>query len=195
MPTYSTDSPSEALASHLAAFFEGHQIEATTWPLGPAEERLPGFFVYEIGPGPRFPGWTYVSSGCWTAAHDVAGHGLEFVLSANTFDRRHVELVTMASYYHAGPDSQRLDWGHTVPVGEAWAGSGSCDSLLVSLPYAYGQDLESCAWATGHARLLALLPITEAEREFKVEHGVEALEQRLEDAAVDFANPKRASVV
>jgi hypothetical protein len=38
------------------------------------------------------------------------------------------------------------------------------------------------------------MPITAAERDFKIAQGQEALEQRLEDAAVDFLNPSRASV-
>jgi len=39
-----------------------------------------------------------------------------------------------------------------------------------------------------------LLPITEAERDFKAEHGPEALEQRFDDAAIDYWEPARASV-
>jgi hypothetical protein len=70
-----------------------------------------------------------------------------------------------------------------------------CAHFLVSLPYTYGPDLEQCSWETGHLRVLALMPITAAERSYKIENGVEALEQRLGDAAIDFANPLRRSVV
>lgn len=100
----------------------------------------------------------------------------------------------MTGCYHAGPESQRLDVGHTLPIGEPWFVPGALDHLLVSQPYAYGPDLEGLRWKTGQARLLSLMPITVAERDFKVAHGQEALEQRLEDAAVDFLNPSRASV-
>lgn len=51
------------------------------------------------------------------------------------------------------------------------------------------------AWQTGHARLLALIPITRAERDFKAAHGAEALERRLEAAAAEFTSPARPSVV
>jgi hypothetical protein len=101
----------------------------------------------------------------------------------------------MTSYYHAGPEHQRLDVGHTVPIGEPWLAGGTLNHLLVSLPYAYGPDLEQLRWKTGHARTLSLLPITTAERDFKATFGAEALEQRLEHAAVDFLNPSRESVV
>ena len=185
--------PREALEAHLRSFFGGHSIERRTWGAGPIAERIPEFHVFEIAPGPRFRGWTYVTAGCWASTADH-GHGLEFVLSSNAQDVANVEALFMLAYYNAGPESQRMDWGHTVPVGEPWRG-GRLDHFLIATPYAYGPDFEMCRWATGHARLLALMPISRSERDFKVEHGVEALEQLLEDAAVDFADPLRASVV
>lgn len=185
--------PREAVEAHLRQFFEGHAVEKRTWNTGPIHERIPGFFVFEVGPGPRFSGWTYVTVGCWasTAHH---GHGLEFALSSNAKDAANVEALFMLAYYNAGPESQRMDWGHTVPIGEPWRG-GNLDHFLIAKPYAYGPDFETFAWSSGHVRLLTLMPISQAERDFKAKHGIEALEQRLEDAAVDFANPVRASVV
>jgi hypothetical protein len=194
MPVYQTTDPGDALDQHVRSFFAGHAVTHEQWPRGPMRQRVPDFFVYEVGPGPRWAGWTYVSSGCWQATQED-GYGLEFVLSADEKDARHVEIVTMAAYYHAGPLSDRLDLGHTVPIGQPWRAGSELDHLLVSLPYAYGPDLEIAEWTTGHARLLALMPITTAERNFKVEQGVEALEQRLEDQEASFSNPRRTSVV
>jgi hypothetical protein len=193
MPHYDVNDAGEALDAHVHAFFAGHSITRQRWPLGPIEQRIPGFFVYAAGPGPRFAGWSYLTAGCWkaTARHQ---HGLEFVLSTNAEDLRHVEVLTTLAYYHAGPESQRLDLGHTVPIGEPWTPGSLCEFELIALPYAYGSDLEVCAWNNGHARILAAQPITRAERELKIADGIEALEQRLEDAAADFANPNRRSV-
>jgi hypothetical protein len=84
--------------------------------------------------------------------------------------------------------------GHTVPIGEPWVPRSTCDHLLVSLPYPFGPDLELCDWDGDHARLLWLLPITEAERDIKAEHGLEALEQRFDDAAIKYWDPARSSV-
>lgn len=67
--------------------------------------------------------------------------------------------------------------------------------MLVSVPYPFGPELEKCSWPGGHAQLLWLLPITEAERDFKVREGQDALEQLLEDAHVNPCDPYRASVV
>ena len=103
----------------------------------------------------------------------------------------------MAAHYHCNPedDSYRLDHGHTVPIGEPWLPGSACDHLLVSLPYPFGPELEMCHWDGGHARLLWLLPITEAERDFMGDRGLEALEQRFDDAAIRYWEADRPSVV
>ncbi len=193
VPHYDADDPGEAFAAHVHAYFAGHKLTRQSWPLGPVERRIPGFFVYAAGPGPRFPGWSYLTAGCWKATARRQ-HGLEFILSANAEDIRHVEVLTMLAYYHAGPQSQRLDLWHTAPIGEPWTPGSRCEFVLIDLPYAYGPDLESCSWNNGHVRTLAALPITAAEQALKIDQGVEQLEQRLEDAAADFANPLRPSV-
>lgn len=195
MPQYEVRDPREAVERHVRAFFDGHRVEERRWELGPIRERVPSFGVLAAAPGPRIRAWTFVSIGCWAAVHNGGGHGLEFVLSARDSGDRHVELLAMTAYYHAGPPGQRLDIGHTVPIGQGWVDGSTCDHLLVTLPYAYGPDLERCAWAGGHARLLALIPITDAERRLKAAEGLEALESRLDDAAADFTNPFRPSVV
>ena len=64
----------------------------------------------------------------------------------------------------------------------------------MSVPYPFGPQLESCTWKGGHARLLWLLPITEAERAYKIREGVEALEQRFEQAGIDPTDSARGSV-
>ncbi|HEX4036362.1 MAG TPA: suppressor of fused domain protein [Solirubrobacteraceae bacterium] len=185
----------KALRAHLTGFFGEHTIAEREWTLGPIRTRVPDFVVYEIGPGPRLRGcWTYVTSGCWAAtARD--GHGLEFVLSATNASVRHIECLAMTAYYHAGPEEQRLDWGLTVPIGEPWTAGSLCTYDLISLPYVYGPDLEICRWECGHIRILATMPITEAERNFKVTHGIEALEQRFDQAKIAFADPHRPSVI
>lgn len=180
------------VSEHQHAYFRGHESRGLTGA-GPIRERVPNFYAHEFAPGPRYEGWTYATVGVW-AATQVEGVGLEFVLSSPRRDDRAVELLAMSAYYHAGPASQRLDLGHTVPVGEPWLPGATYDHLLVSLPYPYGTDLEHCAWPKGHARHLWLLPITAAERAYKVSHGVEALEQALEDAAIVPTDPQRPSV-
>jgi hypothetical protein len=182
------------VVGHLAGFFEGHEMAVLEWARGPIEERIQGFRVVRLGPGPRTEMWSYVSVGCWRATQQD-GHGLEFVIIGEHADERLVELSAMNAYFHAGPPEQRLDVGHTVPIGEPWLPGSDCDHFLVSLPYPFGPDFEVCEWDAGHARLLWLLPITKAERDFKAANGREALEQRFDDAAIRFWEPERRSVI
>lgn len=195
MAPQNTTDPTAALDEHVHSFFAGHSIESLTWDPGPIDERVPGFRVHAVAPGPRGRNaWTYVTAGCWEAVHQD-GHGLEFVLATRELTMRAVELLARNAYFHAGPADQRLGWGHTVNLGEPWLPGSACDHGLLSLPYPWGPDLEWCEWIGGHARLLWLLPITAAERDFKAEHGLQALEDRFQAARLDFANPHRVSVV
>jgi hypothetical protein len=79
-------------------------------------------------------GWLYVTSGCWQATQ-TDGHGLEFVVWAGEDSRVHRQAQMMTAWYHAGPPSQRLDNGHTLPIGEPWLPGSQCDHLQMSLPY------------------------------------------------------------
>jgi hypothetical protein len=67
--------------------------------------------------------------------------------------------------------------------------------MLVSLPYPFGPELEICNLNDRHIHLLWLLPITEDERDFKVEHGQEALEQLFDESRLEYWRDDRESVV
>jgi hypothetical protein len=185
--------PFDAVQDHVRSFFGGHNVEIVHFDAGPIRIRVPNFHVFRIEPGPRIDIWTYVTAGLWEATQS-GGHGLEFVLAAQHDAIEHLEHLAMSAFYHAGPPEQRLDVGHTVPIGEPWVDGSNCDHLLIALPYPYGPELEVCAWDGGHARLLWLLPITEAERDYKALNGLEALESRFDDQAIKFWEPSRPSV-
>lgn len=137
----------------------------------------------------------YVTSGCW-AATQQRGHGLEFALAAACDDALNVESVTVNAFYHCGPVHQRLDGGHTVPIGRPWLDDSACDHFLVSLPYPFGPEFEVCRWGReAHARILWLLPITKAEKDFRRENGLDALEDLFDEHAIDPVDPERTSVV
>ena len=85
--------------------------------------------------------------------------------------------------------------GHTFPIGEPWLQGSECEFMLVSVPYPFGPELEVCKLAEGHLHFFWLLPITKAEREFKIREGQEALEQRFDARAVEYWKPDRDSAV
>jgi hypothetical protein len=103
-----------------------------------------------------------------------------------------VELLAMLTAYHA---NHQLDYAHTLPIGEPWVPGSTLDHVLISTPYPLGPDFETCAAAGAHAHFTWALPITSAERDFKAAHGLEALEQRFEEASLEYWNPRRESVV
>ena len=182
----------EAVEQHLCAFFAGHEITPLVWPVGPADQRLRGFRVLRIGPGPRTGLWVFASVGASTIAD---GGRQEFVLCAPTDDPLHLETVAMVATYHAGGGRDRLGLGHTVPIGRPWVAGSECSVLLVSLPYPFGPELERCAIPSGEVQLLWLLPITEAELRFKQAYGLEALEQRFDAVGLEYWRPDRQSVI
>jgi len=184
-----------ALLEHLRSLFPSQLIDEVPGVEGPIESRVPGFRVLRIHPAGSGGWWLYVTSGCWAATQEH-GHGLEFVLVAPRDDWQNLESVTMNAYYHCGPVRQRLDVGHTVPIGRPWLDDSDCGYYLVSLPYPFGPEFEICQWGGGaHARILWLLPITAAEKDFRRTDGLEALECPFEEHAIDPADPGRASVV
>jgi hypothetical protein len=98
----------------------------------------------------------------------------------------------MTAWYHL---KEGLGLGHTFPIGEPWLPGSSCTSMLVSLPYPFGPELERCRTPMGDVRVLWLLPITEAERQYKVTAGLLALEQRFDAAALEYWRSDRTSVI
>jgi hypothetical protein len=102
-----------------------------------------------------------------------------------------VEILTAVSHYHR--TGTPLGLGHSVNFGKPWVAGSACTHGLISLPYLDGPSLE---WlANPEVRFLWMIPITDAEVQFKKRHGMEALEQRFEEAQFDFLDPFRASVV
>jgi Suppressor of fused protein (SUFU) len=180
-----------AVEEHVRRFFQGQQAEAVTWSTGPIVATNPHFRTLRIAPGSSGGLWHYVSVGGW-AATEGQGYGLEFVISTPAATPRAVELLAMTVYYH---QTRRLGLGHSFPVGEPWLAGSACDHMLVSLPYPFGPDLQTCHVGDLHVEILWLVPITQAERDYKVASGQEALEQRFEDAGLRYWDLQRASVV
>jgi Suppressor of fused protein (SUFU) len=181
--------PNSAVRQHLRQFFDGHSCEEHLWTLGPAHDELPRLRVAEFAPGPKIGLWVYATVGAWEARNDPR---LEFLIVAPEQDLRHVELLFMAAWYHG---RRGLGCGHTLPIGEPWVAGSACNFFLVSLPYPFGPQLEVCNFPNWHLRVLWLLPITSAEREFKVREGLEALEQRFDACGLEYWMPDRASVM
>ena len=181
----------DKIIDHYKKFFEGHEYRVLTWDLGPISQVVSEFKVVRFSPGPRIGLWVYCSVGASTIVHD--GSGLhEFVVVSPVESDRIVEMLAMITYYHS---NHNLGLGHTLPIGEPWLEASKCTNWLISLPYPFGEELEILELNDSHAHVAWLLPITDAERDFKVKNGLEALEQSFDDAELEFWDINRESVV
>ncbi|MEZ8420140.1 suppressor of fused domain protein [Vibrio sp. 10N.261.46.E12] len=179
------------IIKHYKQFFDGHDYELLTWDLGPIKERVPNFEVIRFSPGKQLNLWVYCSIGASSIKHPESGLH-EFVVVSEVESDRLVELLAMVTYYHS---NNNLGFGHTTPIGEPWLENSKCENWLVSLPYPFGEELEIMPLKDAHAHVAWLLPITDAEREYKINNGLEALEQKLEDNGLKYWDINRQSVV
>jgi len=119
--------------------------------------------------------------------------GIEAFIVTPDQNLRAVEFLYALTHFHL--TGARLDLGHTVNFGEElWDGSG-LDHGFLSFPYAQVAGFESFTYDNGRTTVTWLIPITSAERDYKKENGVDALETLFERRSLDYLNPSRASLV
>ena len=149
----------------------------------------PEFCVHVFAPTAERPHWIYATCGM---SCDLSRPSIELHMLIETRrDRECAEILTATAWFHRARES--LDVHHTVWFGRPWIDGSRLAFGLVSAPHVTPEiELQSGAREVFH---LWLLPITRAERDFKMRDGIEALEQRLEGAGIEYASPFRASVV
>jgi Suppressor of fused protein (SUFU) len=184
------DEAHASVRQHYETFFD-REGEELTWPHGAGRARLGPFRVLRIPPNEETGLWTYASVGAF-ALGPAGADSLEFVLLLPQPNDRGVELVTMVAHYH---NAERLGLGHRFPIGEPWLPGATCNAFLLSVPYPFGATLEHLRVGSRQVRITWLLPITDAERRFAAQQGLEALEQRFDDARIEYWRLDRASVV
>ena len=181
----------EEIIEHYKDFFRGHVAERFTWNTGPLVKRVPDFEVIRFSPGPKIGLWVYCSIGASSIEHENSGL-LEFVVVSPIQSVRLVETLAMITYYHS---NHKLGFGHTLPIGEPWLDNSLCENWLLSLPFPFGEELEVIALSGKHAHVAWLLPITDAERDYKINNDLEALEQLFDEVGLEYWNINRSSVM
>lgn len=180
---------------HIRRNWPAAKLEFVSWQEGPIEQAIPGFEVCQISPVEPSDPWVYMSCGASSVVSGV-DFPLEFLITSPQATGQHIETLTMVAYLHSDP-RYRLKLGSIIEIGRPWLGSSGFMNLLVSLPYPFGPSVE---WLLRDndlpdIRVLWLLPISDAERDFARAKGVESLERRFDAAAIDAIDPKRPSVV
>jgi Suppressor of fused protein (SUFU) len=181
-----------AIEAHLRHGFPGQRVVVQGWRTDAMS--APHVRVLRVDPETRGGLWLHVSSGASVPVGDAAGssEGSEFVLVTPFKTLRAVELLAMVVYFHG---VQELTVGDTVSVGEPWLPGSTCGHLLVSSPYLLADELWTLPLPGRTVHFRWVIPITAKERAYAAERGLEALEQRFEEAGLEYWDPHRASVV
>ncbi len=184
----------KCLFDHVDNQWPENTKECFTWELGKIKEILPNFSVIRISPKSSNEPWVYLTQGAWEI-NSKDGFKSEFFIMCPYENPRHVETLAMLTSFHADP-KHHLGIGSSVNVGRGWLEGSDCDHLLVSLPYPYGPDLEICKLDHDMTvKYLWLLPINHFENSYLKQNGLEALEQKFDEAEIDFLDPCRSSVI
>ncbi len=181
----------QSIREHAYGYFADATINEHQWRDRTMTQFFPNFRVLEISPGSNSRFWTYVSSGTGKVKH-ANDRLTEFSIITGTQDFRQVQLLGMNAVYYM---EHHLELGDSYAIGDPWVDGSKCDHMLISLPYPYGQDWEICNLENEHLHIYWLLPITNAEHDYKVKNGAEALEELFEKVGLEFWKTDRQSVV
>ena len=179
----------EKLKRHFENYFKikGQKI---TWNKGPHEKLHPEFYILEFSPNQIHEFWIYCTIGM------SADYSEENLVELFIFSPRQevtiAELLTITASYHR--NVLPLNLHHTVNIGQPWLDNSKCGYGFISLPYLDGEELEIAQIAEKTVNCYWLIPITEKERNYKIDHGVEALEQLFEEKQLDYLNPERSDL-
>jgi Suppressor of fused protein (SUFU) len=189
-----------AIETHLRHGFPGQRVVVQGWRTDAMS--APHVRVLRVDPESRGGLWLHVSSGAsLPTTGPTAGptegsaggtEGSEFVLVTPFKTLRAVELLAMVVYFHG---VQALSVGDIVSVGEPWLPGSTCGHLLVSNPYLLADELWRLALPGRTVHFRWVIPITAKERAYAAERGLDALEQRFEEAGLEYWDPHRDSVV
>jgi hypothetical protein len=168
---------------------EGTRIRLSEGPLWELpEDYCVMVFPPSVSPLKPHP-WIYATCGMSQGSN---GEPLELFIHSPVESHQVVDLLNMTAHFHH--TGERLGWGHTVNFGKSWLPESKCDHGLISLPYLDGPRLEQASIDGANVRILWLIPITKAEREFKKAQGLEALEALFQKKQFNYLDPARPSV-
>lgn len=179
-----------ALQQHFEAYF-GVKGDKLIWEFGPKEKLHPDFYILQIKPNEIHNMWAYCTVGMSLKRNDE--DLIELIVYSPKEDKVLVELLTVIASYHR--NGAPLNIHHTVNIGQPWIDNSKCDHGFISLPYLDGEELELFKFENKVIHCYWFIPITEAERDYKVLHGCEKLEDLFEEKQLDYLNPDRASLV
>lgn len=190
MQVFNSKEYTDALRKHFEIYF-GTSGKQLTLDHGPQGKLHSDFYVLEIAPNSRHNMFCYCTIGM--SVDRLDDNLIELVLYSLKPDNSIIELLTVCASYHR--KKLPLNIHHTVNIGRSWLEGSKCDHGFISLPYLGGTDLEHFNFAGQVIHCFWLIPITEKERDYKIEKGCEALEQLFEEKNLDYLDPNRESLI
>ncbi|MES2456117.1 MAG: suppressor of fused domain protein [Bacteroidota bacterium] len=178
------------LARHYEKYF-GVPGKSLKLNKGPMEKLHPDFFILEFPPNTKHNMYCYCTVGM--SADRLNENLIELFIYSPKSDGSIIELLTVCAYYHR--TGLPLNLHHTVNIGRPWLEKSKCDHAFISMPYLDGPELEVYQYDEQEIFCYWLIPITDKERDFKIEHGFEKLEQLFEDKQLNYLNPNRNCLV
>jgi len=175
---------------HLENYWET-QSYVLTDGYGPKQKLHEDFKVVEFLPGGKHDFWIYSTAGMSIGRTD--GRNIELHIFSNKQDRGLIRVLASAASFHK--NIEPLGLNHTVYIGMPWQNNSKCDHAFISLPYLDGEALELFENPNGHLHNFWLIPITETERNFKVEHGWEKLEVLFEEQRLNYLDATKESLI
>ena len=88
-----------------------------------------------------------------------------------------------------------LGYGHTVSNVEQYAENTEFNNTLISLPYYFGEEALNCSLSNKKVNFYQLIPLYESELNYKLENGVEELENKFPENFNMIVDIKRKKVV
>lgn len=160
------------------------------WDKGPIEKLDHEFRVLEFSPNDQRDMWTYATVGFCKASDSQK---VELHLFSPKKDESIIEILFALAYYNQ--NTMKVDLNDSVNFGRGWQDNSLCDHGLISLPYLDGPDLELMSKDDLEVRFYWLIPVTKSEVNFKVQNGVDKLEEMFDKVGFNYLNPLRKSVV
>lgn len=178
------------LQQHYVSYYQttGHK---KVLEKGPNEKLHPDFYILEFAPNKIHDFWAYCTIGMSVDSEEE--DLIELFVYSPRQDDALVELLTVTASYHR--NVLPLNLNHTVNIGQPWLDDSKCDHGFISLPYLDGEQLEILDVGERIINCYWFIPITEKERDYKIESGVEELEQLFEAKQLDYLNPNRKELL
>jgi len=159
---------------------------------GPIHKLPYNFRVLEFEPTPSRNMWTYATCGMSSPSDPQP---LELHIFSPQKDTQFIDLLTAIAYYHH--NTKKVGLNHSFNFGKPLAENSLCTHGFISQPFLDGPALEDLSLKdiNTNIKFYWIIPITEAELNYKKKYGSQALEDAFEKNQIRYVDFFRESVV